>query len=84
VKDQLETLLPEMVCEGSLPLQTAQRDIAADWIAAYKKYFHTDVPLPSRVSFSSDARADEGAMSFPAWRADSSRPPMLVSFRLPL
>jgi hypothetical protein len=34
-----------MVCGGELDLSTAQRDIAADWIAAYKKYFHTDRPL---------------------------------------
>jgi hypothetical protein len=34
-----------MVCDGSLDLTEAQRQIAADWIAAYKKYFHTDTPL---------------------------------------
>ena len=26
-------------------MATAQRDIATDWIAAYKKYFHTNTPL---------------------------------------
>jgi anti-sigma factor RsiW len=45
VKDQLEELLPSLVCAGRIDLHTAQRDIAADWIAAYKKYFKTDVPL---------------------------------------
>jgi hypothetical protein len=45
VKDQLEDLLPALVCEGKVDLQTAQRDIAVDWVAAYKKYFQTDVPL---------------------------------------
>ncbi len=45
VKDELEQLLPALVCAGTLPLATAQRDLAADWIAAYKKYFHTDRPL---------------------------------------
>jgi hypothetical protein len=45
VKDELEQLLPTLVCAGKLPLATAQRDLAADWIAAYKKYFHTDRPL---------------------------------------
>ena len=34
-----------MVCGGELDLSTAQRDIATDWIAAYKKYFHTNRPL---------------------------------------
>src|ERR1700733_2881135 len=45
VKEALEERLHEMVCGGELDLSTAQRDIAADWIAAYKKYFHTDRPL---------------------------------------
>jgi hypothetical protein len=50
VKDQLEELLPRMVCEGRLDLAIAQRDIAADWIAAYRKYFHTDQPLPLPIA----------------------------------
>jgi hypothetical protein len=50
VKDDLEERLHQMVCAGKLDLSTAQRDIATDWIAAYKKYFHTDRPL----SLSSD------------------------------
>jgi hypothetical protein len=45
VKDALEEHLHQMVCTGKLNLSTAQRDIATDWIAAYKKYFHTDRPL---------------------------------------
>ncbi len=47
VKDALEDRMHEMVCEGQLDLTTAQREISADWIAAYKKYFHTDRPLES-------------------------------------
>ena len=45
VKDQLENELHDEVCSGRLDLATAQHDIATDWIAAYKKYFHTDAPL---------------------------------------
>jgi len=45
VKDELERLLPQLVCDHQLDLATAQRDMASDWVAAYKKYFHTDVPL---------------------------------------
>ncbi len=45
VKDALEDRLREMVCGGSLDLTEAQREIATNWIAAYKKYFHTDQPL---------------------------------------
>jgi hypothetical protein len=44
VKDALEDRLHDLVCEGQLDLATAQRDIAADWVGAYKKYFHTDRP----------------------------------------
>jgi hypothetical protein len=46
VKDALENRLREMVCDGSLDLAEAQREIAGNWIAAYKKYFQTDRPLP--------------------------------------
>lgn len=45
VKDALEDRLREMVCGGSLDLTEAQREIAGNWIVAYKKYFHTDEPL---------------------------------------
>jgi hypothetical protein len=45
VKDELERLLPRLVCAGTLPLEAAQRDLAIDWVAAYKKYFNTDRPL---------------------------------------
>ncbi len=44
-KDALEEHLHRLVCAGKLDLSTAQRDIATDWIAAYKNYFHTDRPL---------------------------------------
>jgi hypothetical protein len=44
-KDALEERLHEMVCAGKLDLSRAQSDIANDWIAAYKKYFHADRPL---------------------------------------
>ena len=45
VKDSLEDRLREMVCQGGLDLTTAQHDLSADWISAYKKYFHTDRPV---------------------------------------
>ena len=52
VKDELEHLLPQLVCRGQVDLATAQRDIAANWIAAYKKYFHTDRPVGTRAGVS--------------------------------
>jgi anti-sigma factor RsiW len=48
VKDALEEHLHQLVCAGKVDLSTAQNDIATDWIAAYKKYFHTDRPLSLR------------------------------------
>lgn len=45
VKDQLEDYLRYEVCAGQMDLATAQHEIAGDWIAAYKKHFHTDQPL---------------------------------------
>ncbi len=44
VKDQLEERLHQLVCAHMLDLDTAQKDIATDWIAAYKKYFHSYRP----------------------------------------
>jgi hypothetical protein len=38
VKDRLENALHALVCNGSLPLRTAQRAIASNWYAAYLKY----------------------------------------------
>lgn len=45
VKDELEDRLHSMVCDGQIDLATAQKEIATDWIAAYKRYFHTEMPL---------------------------------------
>jgi hypothetical protein len=50
VKDALENRLHEMVCDGQIDLTVAQREIASDWISAYKKYFHTEKPLVVRSS----------------------------------
>jgi len=47
VKDALEDRLRDLVCQGKLDLPTAQHEIAANWIEAYKKYFHTDHPFRS-------------------------------------
>jgi anti-sigma factor RsiW len=45
VKDDLERLLPRLVCDGTVALETAQRDIADNWIRAYKNYFNTEQPI---------------------------------------
>ena len=37
VKDQLENFLHAHVCSGDIALDQAQKEIAKDWIASYKK-----------------------------------------------
>ena len=37
-KDALEAKLCQLACDGKVPLEEAQREIATDWIAAYRKY----------------------------------------------
>ncbi len=54
VKDQLEDRLHRMVCSGDVDLATAQHDIATDWIAAYRKYFHADRPVANNASLDID------------------------------
>lgn len=44
VKDGLENRLHSMIAKGQIDMATAQREIATDWIAAYKKYV-SPVPL---------------------------------------
>lgn len=42
VKDRLESKLHELVCNGELPLATAQQMIASDWVAAYRRFLGPD------------------------------------------
>src|SRR5262249_28241155 len=44
VKDVLENKLHKMVCDGTIDLRTAQREIATNWIEAYRKYVRADIP----------------------------------------
>jgi hypothetical protein len=43
-KDELEDRLHRMVCDKQIDLASAQREIATDWIAAYKRYFQSENP----------------------------------------
>ena len=80
VKDQLEQLLPTLVCKGEISLQTAQHEIAADWIAAYKKYFHTDTPLRLHAQFDERSlRSQDDDLVYPIWRSGHSPTLRLVS-----
>jgi hypothetical protein len=48
VKDQLENELHREVCSGEMDLAVAQKEIATDWIAAYKKHYKTQAPLAEK------------------------------------
>jgi len=80
VKDQLERLLPSLVCDGAISLQTAQRDIAIDWIAAYRKHFHTDVPLRLHAQLDRPTSPRDDDLVYPIWRSGNSPTLRLVSF----
>ncbi len=55
VKDALEDRLRRLVCTGQLDAATAQREIALDWIAAYRKYFRTNAPVAEHALFTKDS-----------------------------
>lgn len=76
VKDELERLLPELVCDGQITLAQAQHDIASDWIAAYRRYFKTDLPLQAHLE--SPDEEDAELVFVPHHRA----PVQLASFQL--
>ena len=57
VKDELERHLHTLVCEGTLAVKVAQREMATDWITAYKRRFATDHPLAQSMRTASDRDA---------------------------
>lgn len=54
VKDALEDYLRGEVCAGRIDLATAQREIAGDWIASYRRHFRASRPLPEHAGFVKD------------------------------
>ncbi len=54
LKDALEDRLHTLVCEKKVTLGEAQRALATNWIAAYKKYFQTQKPIASHEEFTKD------------------------------
>ena len=47
VKDAVENALHQQVCAGTMSLHDAQQAIASDWIAAYRRLLHRDLPPPA-------------------------------------
>ena len=78
VKDALENEMHAEVCSGKLDLATAQHDISTDWIAAYKKYFHTNAPLSSAGAVGGGRRTRRSR--HPLTGVDSPFPAPPVSF----
>lgn len=58
-KDALEERLHELVCDGELDLNTAQKAIASDWITAYEKYCQTDTLAGAPVARRERQAAEE-------------------------
>jgi hypothetical protein len=50
MKNRLERRLYKMVCNGTIALETAQQELARDWVSAYKKYFPRPRPEPPKSS----------------------------------
>ena len=79
VKDELEQLLPKLVCSNQVDLAQAQREIAADWVSAYKRYFRTDVPLQAHAGASI---ADDEDLEFaPVRYVAENSTPLVLSVR---
>jgi len=76
VKDDLERLLSRRVCDGSIDLAVAQREIATNWIEAYKKHFETDRPIPRQAGIEDD----DDEIRFESPQAVPLSAPALVSF----
>jgi hypothetical protein len=85
VKDRLEDRLHALVISRKLDLETAQREIATDWIAAYKKYIgpspdaghrHAYARAGANGSAPSDSRgeaaAPDGSSTAKVWVNTSS------------
>ena len=49
-KDQLTGWLHQLVCSDAVPLETAQRQVADDWYAAWLRYGGTNSPAPDTLT----------------------------------
>ena len=67
VKDVLEVY--NLVCAWKVDLQTAQHEIATDWIKAYQKYIAESPPAshiqPAR--FAPETATERGMGEYPVW-----------------
>ena len=68
-KDQLEYKLLTLVRSGQIDLHTAQREMATDWVAAYRKYVSPE-PLMDKRRAGMPARNTGGAFGDESTRRD--------------
>lgn len=60
IKDRIENKLKALVCSGQVGLRTAQRAIATNWIAAYRKYIGT---VPTTAGSTSGSNSGSSSSS---------------------
>jgi hypothetical protein len=75
VKDDLERVLARGVCDGSIDLAAAQREIATNWIDAYKKRLGTDRPIPRQAGIEDD---DDDIQFEPARAVPGNGPTLIL------
>jgi anti-sigma factor RsiW len=80
VKDDLERLLPSLICDGAVDLDLAQREIADNWIVAYKKHFRTERPIARQADL---VEEDDDGIQFESKPNVATGGSALVTFQRP-
>jgi hypothetical protein len=83
-KDQLAGWLHQLVCSGAVPLETAQRQVADDWYAAWLRYGGTNSPAPDTLTaVGAPSPNPPAALGTPSGAAAVGAPPPAVAGRAP-
>ena len=83
-KDQLAGWLHQLVCSDAVPLETAQRQVADDWYAAWLRYGGTNSPAPDTLTaVGAPSPNPSAALGAPSGAAAVGAPPPAVAGRAP-
>ena len=83
-KDQLAGWLHQLVCSGAVPLETAQRQVADDWYAAWLRYGGTNSPAPDTLTaVGAPSPNPPAALGAPSGAASVGAPPSAAAGRAP-
>ncbi len=83
-KDQLAGWLHQLVCSDAVPLETAQRQVADDWYAAWLRYGGTNSPAPDTLTaVGAPSPNPPAALGAPSGAAAVGAPPPAVAGRAP-